>query len=102
MDDKTLVERLRVWRKSEFGQSPAGYMFEEAADTIEAQVTRIEALEIENAELYDREFTVKEERNKAEAKIEALEAALRECATAYNGYAAQIVAKQALEGTGND
>ena len=35
-------------------------------------------------------------------RIEALEAALRECATAYNGYAAQIIAKQALEGSGND
>lgn len=42
---------------------------EQYADTIEAQATR----------------------------IEALEAALRECATAYNGYAAQIIAKQALE-----
>ena len=31
-----IVERLRVWRRSEFGQSPPGYMFEEAADTIEA------------------------------------------------------------------
>lgn len=33
----------------------------------------------------------------AATRIEALEAALRECATAYNGYAAQIIAKQALE-----
>ena len=31
------------------------------------------------------------------SRIETLEAALRECATAYNGYAAQIIAKQALD-----
>lgn len=30
-------------------------------------------------------------------RIEVLQAALRECATAHNGYAAQIIAKQALE-----
>lgn len=31
-----LIERLRVWRRSEFGQSPPGMMFEEAADMIES------------------------------------------------------------------
>lgn len=32
-----------------------------------------------------------------QSRNEALEAALREVATAYNGHAAQIIAKQALE-----
>lgn len=44
-----LVQRLRTWRRSEFGQSPAGYMFEEAAD-------RIEALQADNARLRDALF----------------------------------------------
>ena len=79
-------------------------------------ITRIEALEIENAELYDREFTVNEERNKAATRIEALEAALRSVATTcreeiplpYVGKMREVLLRnlaewceQALEGTDN-
>lgn len=71
MNDKTLVERLG-WHHE---HPVTGQLVLRNPDGPDA-ATRIEALEIENAELYDREFTVKEERNKAEAKIEALEAAL--------------------------
>lgn len=33
-----LADRLDAWRRSEFGQSPPGYMFEEAAAAIRAMI----------------------------------------------------------------
>jgi len=44
---KALIRQLRVWRRSEFGQSPPGYMFEAAADALQAQAERVKALEEE-------------------------------------------------------
>ena len=48
MDDKTLVERFRDLFeafKGQRGRTYSSQLFKEAADTIEAQATRIEALE---------------------------------------------------------
>ncbi len=70
MDDKTLVERLRD---------------EDSYYRIQEKHWCVDAEELERQRLA------------AADRIEALEAALREVATAYNGHAAQIIAKQALE-----
>jgi len=37
MDVEKLIERLRTWRRSEFGPSPPGLMFEEAAEALSHQ-----------------------------------------------------------------
>ncbi len=82
MDDKALVERLLKFDKFICGWEPIDDVWFGDRHP-----------DFKGAFWWRRYSPIEE----AATRIEALEAALRECATAYNGYAAQIIAKQALE-----